>query len=130
VIKHGHLVATRQIVVQDYRLETEARSGSSGVDPVLRPEIRRGLSVGKVPILVQLSVNFSTARLPQLQLWHFHWLVLHFMEHEEAAAIVETVEQDNVMRIYVHPLVYYIHRGLQACSNSRHVSTPRPFHQN
>jgi len=73
--------------------------------------------VSIVQILVWVS--FYTVALPQLQLWHRHWLVsiqsmgdlhsqvsyvLHFISHGRVASVVEThwrldVDQDDVARI-------------------------------
>lgn len=43
---------------------------------------------------------------------------------------VDNVDHDNVARIPIHPLDYYIYRGTEAYSNIRHIFTPRPFPQN
>lgn len=53
MIKYRCLVATRKIDVEDDRMETDARSDISSVDPGLHPETLRGLSFGKAPIFVQ-----------------------------------------------------------------------------
>jgi hypothetical protein len=73
---HDDVVAIREIAsVVDDRLETDVRSTSSGMDGIDRHEVFRGPSVGIVPILVRYRVSFSMALVPQLQLWHLHWLV-------------------------------------------------------
>jgi hypothetical protein len=61
--------------VEDDRLEADMRSASSGVDATDRHEVLRGLSVEIIQIFVRYRMSFSTALVPQLQLWHFHWLV-------------------------------------------------------
>jgi hypothetical protein len=44
------------------------------MDAIDHYEVLRGRSVGIVPVLTRYCVS-STALVPHLQSWHFHWLV-------------------------------------------------------
>jgi hypothetical protein len=46
----------------------------SGVDVVNSREVLRGPLVGIVSVVMQYHLS-STALIPQLHLWHLHWLV-------------------------------------------------------
>jgi hypothetical protein len=64
------VVAIRKIAsVEDYRLETDVSVANSGMGVIYRQAVLRGPSGGIVPILVRHRVSFSTALVPQLQLW-------------------------------------------------------------
>jgi hypothetical protein len=70
-VKHAssvHIAICKIASAEDDLLETDIRSASCGMDAIDHHEVLRGLSVGIVPILVQYSVSFSTALVPQLQL--------------------------------------------------------------
>jgi hypothetical protein len=92
-------------------------SVSSGIDVIDGHVVLREPSVVTVSFPVRYGESFTTALVPQLQLWHLHWLVfpqsmgdlhsrlpyaLHFLSSGDAAPIVEThkclddVNQDNV----------------------------------
>jgi hypothetical protein len=64
-----------RINVEDDRTETYAHFASRGMDAIERQEAIIEPSVGTVPVLLRYRVGFSTALVPQLQLWHLHWLV-------------------------------------------------------
>jgi hypothetical protein len=67
-------VAIRKIAsVQDSHLETGVRSTNTGMDAV---DSLQGPLLGIIPVLVPCPMNFSVALIPQLQLWHLHWLVV------------------------------------------------------
>jgi hypothetical protein len=53
---------------------TDVRSTNAGLDATDRHEVFGGPSAGIVPILVRYRVSFSPLLVPQLQLWHIHWL--------------------------------------------------------
>jgi hypothetical protein len=58
-----HVVVIRKIApVDNYRLETDMCSASSGVDLIDNDEILREPWVGIMPVLVRYHVSFSTAR--------------------------------------------------------------------
>jgi hypothetical protein len=76
---------------------------SSGIDANNRHEVLLEPLVEIIPILVRYHFSFSTALVPQLQLWHIHRLVsvqsvgdldsrvlLHFLSHRDAAPVSET----------------------------------------
>lgn len=82
----------------DDHLETDVHPANSDMDTIDRHEAFRGPSVGIVPILVWYYLSFSTALVPQLQLWQLYWLssiqpmgelVLQFLYHGYSAPIVE-----------------------------------------
>jgi hypothetical protein len=71
-----HVLAIRRITsAGDGCLETDVRYASSGMDAIDRHEVLLVPSAGIVPIPVRYRVSFSTALVPQLQLWHLYWLV-------------------------------------------------------
>jgi hypothetical protein len=85
-------------------------------------EVLRRASVETISILVQYRVHFSTALVPQLQLWHLHCthsytsvrtactraVAVHFLSRKETALTVERtrrlndVDQDNTICTPVH----------------------------
>jgi len=65
----------RENNVEDNRTETYAQSASRGMDAIERQEAIKEPSIGIVPVLLRYRVGFSTALVPQLQLWHLYWLV-------------------------------------------------------
>jgi hypothetical protein len=72
-VKRAHMqcidVAIRKIAsVQDSCLETDVCSTDTGMDAVDGHQVLRGPLLGIIPVLVAL--------IPQLQLWHLHWLVV------------------------------------------------------
>jgi hypothetical protein len=74
--QHVDVVAIQKIAfIEDDHLETDVHSVSIGMNAVDCHEVLRGPLVWIVPILVRYHVSFSTDVIPQLQLWHLHWLM-------------------------------------------------------
>jgi len=98
------------------------RSARAVMDQTECHEVLRRASVETISILVQYRVHFSTALVPQLQLWHLHCthsytsvrsactraVAVHFLSRKETALTVERtrrlndVDQDNTTCTPVH----------------------------
>jgi hypothetical protein len=71
----GRLVVASKIIIEDDSLERDVRSTKSGLDQISCRELLRRPSFGTFVLLVRHRVCFSTAVVPQLQLWHLYWLM-------------------------------------------------------
>jgi hypothetical protein len=61
--------------VEDDGPEADMPFVSNGMDATDHHEVLRAPTVGIIPIFLRYRVCFSTALVPQLQLWQLHWLV-------------------------------------------------------
>jgi hypothetical protein len=69
------IVVIRKIAsVQDDCQEIDVRNACGDMDESEHHEVHRGPLVGRVTLLLGCHVS-SAAFVPQLQLWHLHWLV-------------------------------------------------------
>lgn len=136
---HWSLTGTRTINTGDDCLETGVRCASSGINSINRQEVLSGISAGTVRILVRYRVSLNTALVPQLQVWHHHWLLYaqsasnlysqapcSHVPRRPCSTHLNTSASDNVAHISVHE--YHIDsygcRGLRACRRVRRVCIP------
>jgi hypothetical protein len=121
--------------VGDDHLERDVRSAISGMNAVHRYELFRGSSVGTVQILVRYCVSFSTTLVPQLQLWHLHWLVsvqsagyMHSRLSEISASRAisrELLHESRSTAAIVASSLAGVHtvRGIHAFTSARDISS-------
>ena len=136
---HRRLTGTRTINTEDGCLETGVRCASSGIYSINRQEVLRGPSAGTVRILVRYHVSLNPALVPQLQLWHHHWLLYaqsasnlysqapcSHVPRRPCSTHLNTLGSDNVAPISVHEYHndYYGYRGLRARRSVRRVCIP------
>ena len=73
---NGRLFIARRVGIQNDHMERAVHPATIGKALIdLQIIIRQPFFFGIFPIFERYRTSFSKTFLPQLQLWHFHWLV-------------------------------------------------------
>jgi len=94
--KDGRILLASAMYVEEDRLKTYVNfTNVTNVNQIDCQEILRELSAGTVPAIVLHHLTFFTPVVPQLQLWHFYWLVS-----------VQTVSDlhSQIPTVFTHPV--------------------------